>query len=154
MYRLLFRVFLSRLDAERAHALAFAVIRMLGLPGLSAVTRTLTRPAPSLAVETMGLRFESPFGIAAGFDKDATGIHGLWSLGFCHVEIGTVTALAQPGNERPRLFRLIPDRAIVNRMGFNNHGAADAAPRLARERRRRRHPVVGANIGKDRKSVV
>ncbi|GAA3744481.1 quinone-dependent dihydroorotate dehydrogenase [Leifsonia bigeumensis] len=154
MYRLLFRVFLSRLDAERAHALAFAVIRMLGLPGLSGVTRVLTRPAPSLAVETMGLRFESPFGIAAGFDKDATGVHGLWSLGFGHVEVGTVTALAQPGNERPRLFRLIPDRALINRMGFNNHGAADAVPRLKRERRRRRRPVVGANIGKSRVVAV
>ncbi len=154
MYRLLFRMLLSRLDAERAHAIAFVVIRMLGLPGLSAITRILTRPAPSLALETMGLRFESPFGVAAGFDKDATGVHGLWSLGFGHIEVGTVTALAQPGNERPRLFRLVPDRAIVNRMGFNNHGAADAAPRVARERRRRRRPVVGANIGKSRVVAV
>lgn len=154
MYRLLFRILLSRLDAERAHALAFAVIRMLGLPGLSALARAVTRPAPALAVETMGLRFESPFGIAAGFDKDATGVHGLWSLGFGHVEVGTVTALAQAGNERPRLFRLIPDRALINRMGFNNHGAVDAAPRLERERSRRRRPIVGANIGKSRVVAV
>ncbi len=154
MYRLLFRMLLSRLDPERAHALAFAVIQVLGLPGLSALARALTRPEPSLAVEAMGLRFASPFGVAAGFDKDATGMRGLWSLGFGHVEVGTLTALPQPGNDRPRLFRLIPDRAVVNRMGFNNHGSADAAPRLAKERSRRCRPVVGVNIGKSRAVAV
>lgn len=150
MYRLLFRLVLSRIDAERAHGLAFAVIRMLGLPGLAQLVRGMTGPHPDLAVETLGLRFASPFGLAAGFDKDATGLRGLWALGFGHVEVGTLTARAQPGNERPRLFRLIADRAVVNRMGFNNHGAADAAPRLARERIRRHRPVLGANIGKSR----
>lgn len=150
MYRLLFRVLLLRLDAERAHELAFAVIRMLGMPVVSTLVRAITRPDPSLAVEALGLRFASPFGLAAGFDKDARGIRGLWSLGFGHVEIGTVTALAQAGNERPRLFRLVPDRAVVNRMGFNNRGAREVAPRLAGELTRRRRPVVGANIGKSR----
>lgn len=150
MYRLLFRLVLSRLDAERAHALAFAVIRMLGLPGVSQLLRAMTRPRAGLEVEALGLRFASPFGLAAGFDKDATGLRGLWSLGFGHVEVGTLTARAQPGNDRPRLFRLLEDRAVVNRMGFNNRGAADAAPRLERERARRHRPVIGANIGKSR----
>ncbi len=150
MYRLLFRLVLSRLDAERAHALAFAVIRAMGLPGVSRLMRAITRPHRDLAVDALGLRFASPFGLAAGFDKDAAGIRGLWALGFGHVEVGTITAHAQPGNERPRLFRLIEDRAVVNRMGFNNRGAADAAPRLERERARRRRPVIGVNIGKTR----
>src|SRR5690606_17813279 len=90
-----------------------------------------------------------------GFDKDATGVQGLWNLGFGHVEVGTLTAAPQSGNERPRLFRLIADRAVINRMGFNNNGAAAAVPRLLRVRRRKARtgatgPVVRANIGKTR----
>ena len=150
MYRLLFRYVLSRMDAERAHSLAFAIIRMLGAPGIGSLARLITKPKPSLAVTTLGLRFSSAFGVAAGFDKDASGISGLGNLGFGHVEVGTLTALAQPGNERPRLFRLIPDRAVINRMGFNNHGAAHAVERLARARRRHGRPIVGVNIGKSR----
>ncbi len=150
MYRLVFRLFFSRLDPERAHSLAFACIRFLGIPGPGTVARRGTRPARELAVETLGLRFDSPFGLAAGFDKDATAIRGLGNLGFGHVEVGTLTALAQPGNARPRLFRLVADRALVNRMGFNNHGAAHAVTRLERQRRRAHGPVVGVNIGKSR----
>ncbi|MBV6528646.1 dihydroorotate dehydrogenase (quinone), partial [Ursidibacter maritimus] len=92
--------------------------------------------------------------IAAGFDKDGEAVIGLGDLGFGHVEVGTITALAQPGNDRPRLFRLIPDRAVINRMGFNNHGAGDAANRLLRVRRARRRPVLGVNIGKSRVVAV
>ncbi len=150
MYRALFSLVLRHLDPERAHGLAFAVIRLLGLPGLFGLVRRLTRPVPSLAVTALGLRFDSPFGVAAGFDKEGLGILGLGALGFSHVEVGTITAIAQPGNERPRLFRLIPDRAVINRMGFNNHGAAVAAGRLARARARRGRPVIGVNIGKSR----
>ncbi|HLU64417.1 MAG TPA: quinone-dependent dihydroorotate dehydrogenase [Protaetiibacter sp.] len=148
MYRLLFRLVLSRLDPETAHHLAFVVIRMLGLPGLRQLTRLLTRPDRSLAVQTLGLTFPTPFGLAAGFDKEARGIAGLGALGFGHVEVGTITAQPQPGNPRPRLFRLIPDRAVINRMGFNNAGAEACAPRIARARRARIRPVVGVNIGK------
>lgn len=126
------------------------VIRMIPRLGLTGLVRRMTRPDPSLAVVTMGLRFESPFGIAAGFDKDARSIRGLWALGFGHVEVGTVTAIPQEGNPRPRLFRLVEDRAVINRMGFNNAGAEAAARRLERERRRARRPVIGANIGKSR----
>ena len=154
MYRVFFRVVLSRLDPEFAHHLAFLVIRWLPVLGIGSLVRRTTRPAPGQGVTTLGLRFDSPFGIAAGFDKDARGIRGLGQLGFGHVEIGTVTALAQPGNEKPRLFRLIPDRAVINRMGFNNVGAATVANRLAREAARRRRPIIGANIGKSRAVAV
>ena len=150
MYRILFRLILSRMDPETAHHLAFAVIRLLPRIGLGVLLARLTGPHPSLAVQTLGLRFASPFGVAAGFDKDGRAIQGLGQLGFGHVEVGTLTGLAQPGNERPRLFRLVADRAVVNRMGFNNRGAADAQPRLRRERRRRIRPVIGVNIGKSR----
>lgn len=150
MYRFFFRLVLSRLDPEFAHHLAFLVIRMLPALGIGALVRRATRPDPRLAVETLGLTFPSPFGVAAGFDKDARGIRGLGQLGFGHVEVGTITAQAQPGNPKPRLFRLIPDRAVINRMGFNNHGAAAAVPRLAREARRRIRPIIGVNVGKSR----
>lgn len=150
MYRLLFRHVLSRLDPERAHHLAHAVIRALPVLGIGRLVRRATRPDASLAVETLGLRFDSPFGVAAGFDKAGTAIRGLGQLGFGHVEVGTITAIPQPGNPRPRLFRLISDRAVINRMGFNNAGAAAALPILERARSRRHRPVIGVNIGKSR----
>jgi dihydroorotate dehydrogenase len=148
MYGLLFRVFLARLDPERAHHLAFAVIR--ALPIVGPLVQALTRPDPGLVVRTLGIEFPSPFGLAAGFDKDARGIRGLGLLGFGHVEVGTITARAQTGNPRPRLFRLIPDRAVINRMGFNNVGAEVVVPRLRAAGRRRNRPVIGVNIGKSR----
>jgi dihydroorotate dehydrogenase len=149
MYALLFRFVLRGMDPERAHHLAFRVIRLL--PGF---LRGLSRPHPSLAVDALGVRFPSPFGLAAGFDKEAAGIRGLGVLGFGHVEVGTITAVPQPGNPKPRLFRLVADRAVINRMGFNNAGAAAAARRLARERRRRVRPIIGVNIGKSRVVAV
>ena len=154
MYKLFFRLVLSRLDPEFAHGLAFLVIRLLPTLGIGRLVRRFTRPAPSLAVETLGLRFDSPFGLAAGFDKHGSGIHGLGQLGFGHVEVGTVTAIAQPGNPRPRLFRLIKDRAVINRMGFNNHGAAALAPLLIKAATRKQRPIIGANIGKSRVTEV
>jgi len=150
MYRLLFSTVLTRIDPERAHHLAFFVIQRLPLLGIGALVRRFTRPDPRLAVRTLGLDFDSPFGVAAGFDKDGDAIRGLGQLGFGHVEVGTITARPQPGNPRPRLFRLVPDRAVINRMGFNNHGAAAARDRLAREARRGARPVIGVNIGKSR----
>jgi len=148
MYRLLFRLVLSRFDPETAHHLAFLVIRVLGAPVLRSLTRRLTRPDPALAVRALGLEFPSPFGLAAGFDKEARGIAGLGALGFGHVEVGTITARPQAGNPKPRLFRLIPDRAVINRMGFNNAGAEACAPRIERARRARIRPIIGVNIGK------
>ena len=150
MYPLFFRLVLSRLDPERAHTLAHGVIRALPALGFGALVRRATRPDPTLAVEALGLRFDSPFGVAAGFDKEGTAIRGLGQLGFGHVEVGTITAVAQEGNPKPRLFRLIADRAVINRMGFNNHGAAAALPIIERARARRHRPVIGVNIGKSR----
>jgi dihydroorotate dehydrogenase len=150
MYPLLFRTVLSRMDPETAHHAAVVVIRLLGVPPFSWATRALTRPAPELRTTALGLTFDSPFGVAAGFDKDVRVAKGLYALGFGHVEVGTITAIAQDGNPRPRLFRLIPDRAVVNRMGFNNHGAEAAALRLRKLRRRSSRAVIGVNIGKSR----
>jgi dihydroorotate dehydrogenase len=150
MYRALFRLVFRHMDPERAHGLAFVVIRMLGLPVFRQLTAAIARPAASLRVSALGLSFDGPFGVAAGFDKEGLGILGLGALGFSHVEIGTVTAIPQPGNERPRLFRLIPDRAVINRMGFNNHGAAVVARRVGRVRGLKNRPVIGINIGKSR----
>jgi dihydroorotate dehydrogenase len=157
MYRLLYRMVLRRVPAEAAHLAAFALIRVLGsvarVPGVAWLLRRWLGPRdPVLRVRALGLEFPGPLGLAAGFDKDARGTRGLAALGFGFVEVGTVTARAQPGNPRPRMFRLTADRALVNRMGFNNAGAAAAAARLGRIRGRRsgRGPVVGVNIGKTR----
>jgi dihydroorotate dehydrogenase len=139
VYRFLFTHVLAKLDPERAHHL-----------GLGSVIRRWTAPRTDQSVEALGLRFETPFGVAAGFDKDGKGVLGLGLLGFGHVEVGTITAIPQAGNPKPRLFRLVPDRAVINRMGFNNEGAASAAPRLARTARVARRPVLGVNIGKSR----
>lgn len=150
MYEFFFTKVLSRIDPERAHHLAFTVIRLLPTLGVGAVVRRFTAPEPSLAVNALGLTFASPFGLAAGFDKDGKAVQGLHQLGFGHVEVGTITAVAQPGNPKPRLFRLIPDRAVINRMGFNNGGASAAASRLAREATKRTRPIIGINVGKSR----
>ena len=153
-YDVVFRQVFARMDPEKAHHVAVSVIRGVSKFGLTRLVRGFTAPDPSLAVEAMGLRFESPFGMAAGFDKDAESIRALWALGFGHVEIGTVTAIAQEGNPRPRLFRLLADRAVINRMGFNNRGAAHAAENVRREAARRPRPIIGANIGKSRVVAV
>ncbi|MEH3088596.1 MAG: quinone-dependent dihydroorotate dehydrogenase [Microbacterium arborescens] len=150
MYPFVFRTVFSRLEPETAHHLVVPVIRLLGVRPFSALTRAFTRPGASLRTEALGLVFHSPFGVAAGFDKNAVMVDGLGALGFGHVEIGTVTAVPQDGNPRPRLFRLVADRALINRMGFNNRGAAAAASRLRRLRGRSPRPIVGANIGKSR----
>jgi len=102
-------------------------------------------------VDLFGLQFPNPLGLAAGFDKDGTAFPALAAFGFGAVELGTVTALAQPGNDRPRLFRLLEDDALINRMGFNNAGAAALAARLARlERSAMPNAVLGVNVGKSR----
>ncbi len=125
------------------HHVAFRAIRA-ARPVTGAALRTTGRP-----VQAMGLTFPHPLGLAAGFDKNAVGIDALAALGFGHVEIGTVTGEPQPGNPTPRLFRLPADRAVVNRMGFNNDGAVVVAGRLAARRaHRHRDVVVGVNIGK------
>ncbi|XRQ10108.1 quinone-dependent dihydroorotate dehydrogenase [Actinomadura welshii] len=147
MYRLLFTLVVTRIPAETAHHLALRGLRAIqSVPGAVPLLRQLLAPRdPALAVHALGLDFPSPLGLAAGFDKDAVAYAALGAFGFGHVEIGTVTGRPQPGNPRPRLFRLVPDRAVINRMGFNNAGSAAAADRL---RGRGGGTVVGANIGK------
>lgn len=154
MYPLFFSLVLARLDPERAHHLAFTAIRLLPSWGIGRLVHRFTRPRTDLGVDALGVHFESPFGVAAGFDKDGEAVLGLGNLGFGHVEVGTLTAVAQPGNPRPRLFRLIVDRAVINRMGFNNAGARAAVSRLARIRRIPGRPVLGINIGKSRVTSV
>ena len=153
-YRALFRSVLVRMPPETAHHAAMLVIRALGAtPAVAPAVRALTTRR-GRRTSAMGLDLPTPFGLAAGFDKNAVGLRGLGALGFGHVEIGTVTAKAQPGNPRPRLFRLPADGALINRMGFNNDGAEVVAARLARLRRRGGLPVVGVNIGKSRVTAV
>jgi dihydroorotate dehydrogenase len=149
MYRVLYRLVLRHLPAEGTHRVSFALLRAAcAIPGVGGLVRRWLAPRdPILSVRALGLDFPGPLGLAAGFDKDAEGVGALLALGFGFVEIGTVTAEAQPGNPRPRLFRLTRDRALVNRMGFNNHGAAAAARRLTRRPR----GVLGVNIGKTKR---
>ena len=154
LYDALFRTVLERMDPEDAHHVAARLIGLAGrVPPLrAALAATLGRSRPGAGARVFGRQLPGRLGLAAGFDKDATMALGLGALGYAFVEVGTVTAHAQPGNPRPRLFRLVPERALVNRMGFNNHGAAAAGERLAALRRSRagRRLVVGANIGKSK----
>jgi dihydroorotate dehydrogenase len=150
MYRLLFDHVLSKFEPERAHHLAALVIRAIPTVGAATAVKRFTAPTGDLSVHALGLTFPTPFGIAAGFDKDGTMFAGLSALGFGHVEVGTLTAHAQPGNPKPRLFRLVDDKALINRMGFNNGGAQAASRRLGRERGRSGRAVLGVNIGKSR----
>jgi len=149
-YSLLFEHGFARIDPEVAHHLGFRGLRVAA-PVLKGLDRALGQGRP---VEALGLSFPNRLGLAAGFDKNAVGIDALGALGFGHVEIGTVTGEGQPGNPKPRLFRLTEDRAVVNRMGFNNDGAEVVARRLAArgldklDRRRVSGPVLGVNIGK------
>jgi len=146
MYSLL-RPLLFRLDPERAHRFTFRMLDTAARVPAALALVGAERPPKGAAVRVMGLEFPGPVGLAAGMDKDAEHVAALARIGFGHVEIGTVTPLPQPGNDRPRLFRLRTDRALINRMGFNNGGATAAAERL-----RKRVPgiVVGGNIGKNK----
>jgi dihydroorotate dehydrogenase len=144
-YRWVFDHALVRVDAETAHRAGFGLLRA----GRRVVDR-LPMAAPENPVRAMGITFPGPLGLAAGFDKNAEGIDALAALGFSFVEVGTVTGEGQPGNASPRLFRLPADRAVVNRMGFNNDGAEVVARRLEARRQggRARDVVLGVNIGK------
>jgi dihydroorotate dehydrogenase len=149
LYSLL-RPLIFALDAERAHRLTVAALRL-------APARTAVEPDPVLATTVAGLSFPNPIGLAAGFDKDAEAFAPLLGLGFGFVEVGTLTPRRQPGNPKPRLFRLAEDRAVINRLGFNNGGQAAA---LAQLQKRGAGPstslrtgVVGVNIGANKDSA-
>ncbi len=146
MYKLL-RPLLFSFSPERAHHLTFSLLDFAQhVPGALAVVGG-SKPRKSAELELMGLRFAGPVGLAAGMDKDAKHVAALSKIGFGFIEIGTLTPVAQPGNEQPRLFRLPTDRALINRMGFNNGGVAAAVERL-----KKRAPgiIVGGNIGKNK----
>jgi len=149
IYRLLYTLLLSRIDAERMHRVtAHGLTALTRVPPLRALLRRLLAPRdPALRVQALGLTLPTPLGLAAGFDKDAAGFEAYASLGFGCVEVGTITAHGQPGNPGKRIFRLTRERALVNRMGFPNGGAAAAEARLVR---RERGTVVGVNVGKTR----
>lgn len=150
MYNALIKPLLFKLDAERAHYFVFDNLRRAAqVPGAKALLRGLyDYQSPILEREFFGLKFPNPVGLAAGLDKNAVLTDELATLGFGFVEIGTVTPRPQPGNPLPRLFRLPQDEALVNRMGFNNDGAAVVAARLAR--RRNKQLIIGGNIGKNK----
>jgi dihydroorotate dehydrogenase len=144
------RPLLFCLPAERAHYFSMGCFKLLFAPGF---TGGLFRSRyvvndPSLKSQVFGLDFQNPVGLAAGFDKDARWFPQLASLGFSHVEVGTLTGQAQAGNPKPRLFRLPADKALINRMGFNNGGCDGAAKRLANTSKAKPTDVLGINIGK------
>jgi len=148
LYRYLIRPFLYRLPAETAHHLIIVLLKLAQtIPGGTWLLSKLFGSERTAPVSALGLSFPSAIGLAAGFDKDARVFPALFALGFGFVEVGTITAEPQPGNPRPRLFRLVRDRALVNRMGFNNLGAKQAAAHLSKIRRRP-GTVLGINIGK------
>jgi dihydroorotate dehydrogenase len=139
----LIRPLLFALDPEAAHGLAIAALKWL--PG-----GRRAEPGGPLSTEVAGIAFPNPLGMAAGFDKDGEVPDALLDLGFGFAEVGSITPLPQPGNPKPRLFRLAQDRAVINRMGFNNRGGEAAAKRLAA--RKARGGVVGVNIGANKDS--
>ncbi len=153
-YSLILRLVFARFNPEWIHHVIVAGIRFASAFGLLKPLRLKAKQTSR--IHAFGLKFNGSFGLAAGFDKNAIAIRALGELGFSHVEVGTVTALPQPGNPKPRLFRLLDDRALINRMGFNNEGAEAVAERLARLRAKnyRGLPVIGVNIGKSKVTPV
>lgn len=144
------RPFIYRLSPEQAHHLTIRALGLGGLPGLPELIlkKWMETERPNKPVSVMGLNFPNAVGMAAGYDKDAEAFNGLACLGFGHIEVGTVTPKGQPGNPKPRLFRLVKDEAIINRMGFNNQGADKMINRLCR--RKKGNWVLGVNIGKNK----
>lgn len=145
IYRLIFNLFFKQVDPEVAHKLGVFAINLAYKVGIIRPKRV------KKSFKVMGLDLDNRIGMAAGFDKNAKLILPLYALGFGHVEIGTVTAIAQPGNPTPRMFRIPAYRALINRMGFNNEGAEVIAKRLAEVRSsNKKLPVIGVNIGKSK----
>jgi dihydroorotate dehydrogenase len=148
IYRLFFNLIFSRFNPETAHHLGIVLIKLLGATRLASLSQVGVKKK---VVQAIGLTFDGPFGMAAGFDKNAEVVRQLGQLGFSHVEIGTVTRFPQDGNPKPRLFRLKKDLSLINRMGFNNDGADAIAKRLRKLRASGvKLPVIGVNIGKSK----
>jgi len=149
MYHLL-KAILFRIDPEKAHYITmWWFMAILKIPGMKAVFKLIfQKHDPSLVKTVAGMRFANPVGLAAGFDKNGLFLQAMSVLGFSHIEVGTITPRPQPGNPKPRLFRLIKSRALINRMGFNNDGVEVLAERL--KKTRPEGLIVGANIGKNK----
>ena len=149
MYKHIIRPLLFKCDPECAHNLTFGLLKLGAyIPGMAAIQRKLFLVDDyRLEREVFGIKFKNPVGLAAGLDKDATHYRELSNLGFGFIEIGTVTPKAQPGNPKKRLFRLIQDGGIINRMGFNNHGVEKAVANL---KRNNGNVLIGGNIGKNK----
>ena len=149
MYRYFIRPLLFRFDPEKIHHFTFNLLKFAALiPGVSWLLKNLYSIAAKKLERTLfGIKFSNPVGLAAGFDKDAKLIDELACFGFGFIEIGTLTPKAQPGNDKPRLFRLPQDQALINRMGFNNGGVTEAVERL---KKRKSKVIIGGNIGKNK----
>ena len=148
MYKLFIRPLLFSLDPEKAHHFTFKYLKLIHkIPFVPSLIRFIYQVEhPSLHREVFGLHFKNPVGLAAGLDKDAILYQELSNLGFGFIEIGTITPKSQPGNPQKRLFRLIDDQGIINRMGFNNEGVAAAVERL----KKNKGVLIGGNIGKNK----
>lgn len=149
MYKLLQKI-LFLTPPEWAHYFSMNCLRLLCSLGFRKMITRLYKPGVTTASSVFNLSFTNPVGLGAGFDKNAKYLRELEALGFGFVEIGTVTPLPQPGNEKPRLFRLPADKALINRMGFNNEGAAAIAARLKAWRKKPSRLIIGGNIGKNK----
>lgn len=149
MYKQLLKPLVFKLNPEKAHYLTFDLLKLgMGHALGRAIGKSLFNiEHPKLERELFGLKFKNPVGLAAGLDKDAKVFNELASLGFGFIEIGTLTPKPQPGNDKPRLFRLPKDEAIINRMGFNNEGVDAAVERL---KHRKSNTIIGGNIGKNK----
>ena len=159
MYKF-FRPLLFTLDPETAHHLTLQLVRLAGILPPSRWLLERMYSVPEKPVEVFGLKFKNPVGLAAGYDKDGIAIRGLAALGFGHIEIGTVTPRPQPGNRRPRVFRLVEDKAVINRMGFPGEGAEVVAKNVGRlahpnvRTRKGADTIVGVNLGKNKNTPL
>jgi dihydroorotate dehydrogenase len=151
MYSLL-RALLFRLDPETAHQFTLQLLRVGGVEPIHSILSNIYS-VPSKPVQAFGLTFKNPLGLAAGYDKNANAIRGLSALGFGHIEVGTVTPKPQPGNPRPRVFRLLEDEAVINRMGFPSRGMQYVSKQLS-GMSNRRSAIVGVNLGKNKETPV
>ena len=152
LYSSLVRPLLFQMEPETAHDITLKGCAMLSrVPMLCRFLRAMARPR-DCQVTTMGLTFPNPVGLAGGLDKNAVAPYAWWAMGFGFLELGTVTPLPQPGNDKPRMFRLPAELALINRMGFNNHGAEVVAARLKQQAERGQRPAfpIGMSIGKNK----
>jgi len=151
MYKSLLRPILFKIYAEKVHVFVKYSLKIaFAIPGIKALTKSYYEVNDSrLEREVFGLKFKNPVGIAAGFDKGAEMYNEMAALGFGHIEIGTITPKAQEGNPKPRIFRLPKDKALINRMGFNNKGIAVAVKNL---QKRKTSAIIGGNLGKNTKT--